>query len=144
MSTLKVCLTMLLVFGVAEAQEILNHKNVDVYRSADGQLTAESLKNVAQLREKAARQGYVTLWLTANVPFNPDTDELSDQQIAEQNQQVRNKFSEILQPLVEAGKVWHEPERPDVEGPGCLVRANASGLARLVRDTRLLNIHEVE
>ncbi len=144
MHTLKVCLTMLLIFGVAEAQEIINHKSVDVYRSADGQLTAESLKNVAQLREKAARQGYVTLWLTANVPFNPDTDELSDQQIAKQNQKVRNIFSEILQPLVDAGKVWHAAERPNVEGPGCLVRANASGLARPVRDTRLLHIHEVE
>ena len=143
MYTLKICLTILLIFGVAEANEGDTDTNVGVYRGADGQLTAQSQINVAQLRLKAARQGYVTLWLTANVPFNPDTDILSDQQIAEQNQEVRNKFSEILQPLVDAGKVWHAAERPNVEGPGCLVRANASGLARLVRDTRLLNIHEV-
>jgi len=133
----KVCLTAILVIGVAQAQE---HPKIDVYRDQDGQLTAEAVDNLELLKAEANLQGYVTLWLTANVPYNPETDAMSPRQIAKQNQSVRQELHKVLQPLVAAGLVWYVPERPRVEGPGRLVRANVVGLMRLVEDHRLLNI----
>lgn len=143
MRTLTTFITLLAVLGLGQANESDTHANVAIYRGTDGQLTRDSLETAQQLQDKAKIRGYVTLWLTLNVPYNPNTHELSAQQIAEQNQKVRSKFSEILQPLINAGVVWHAAERPNVEGPGCLVRANATGLSSLVQDERLLHIHEV-
>ena len=140
MHILRICLAIVFILGFAETNAENEHGNINIYRSADGQLTPDSLKNAELLENKAESQGYVILWLTANVPFNPNDDELSPTQAAAQDIQVREKFREILQPLIVAGLVWHDPARPNVEGPGCLVRANASGLARLVNDTRLRHI----
>lgn len=141
----KVCLTLILIVAVAQAQDetppdvgYWGHSTIAVYRE-NGQLTSEALQNVELLKTQANLQGYVTLWLTANVPYNPDT--MSVRQIAKQNQAVRRTLREVLQPLVAAGLVWYVPERPRIEGPGRLIQANVTGLMRLVEDDRLLHIH---
>lgn len=140
-------LILLLILGVAQGQEqtppdvgYWGHSTAAVYRE-NGQLTTEALENVELLRAQANAQDYVTLWLTANVPFNPDTDAMSARQIAQQTKSVRDTLHDVLQPLIAAGLVRYVRERPRIEGPGRMVQANVIGLMRLVNDDRLLHIH---
>ena len=70
-------------------------------------------------------------------------DELTPQEIAEQDRKVRDALDAVLQPLINAGIVWHPRSGPIMDGPGCMVRANADGVARLVADTRVLHIVDV-
>lgn len=141
MHSIKICLSILLFLGLADATEVDNHGNVDIHRDANGRLTPDSLENVKYLVRKAQREGYVALWLTADLPYNPNIDELSMREIRQQDRNVWRLFETILQPLVNDGIVWSVPERPNTEGPGCLVHANARGVTKLVRDTRLRHIH---
>jgi hypothetical protein len=68
---------------------------------------------------------------------------MTDREIAEQNEMVHDIFETVLGPLVAAGLVWHPKAGPNIAGPGCLVRANAAGVVKLVQDGRLLHIIEV-
>jgi hypothetical protein len=129
--------------GMAQSAEDGHELLWSVYRDANGQLTKQSRRFARKMQEKAEENGHITLWLTANVAFNPYMDELTDQEIAEQNEMVWKFFEAVLQPLVDRGSVWHPKAGPNIAGPGCLVRANAVGVMDLVRDSRILHIIEV-
>lgn len=113
---------------IAQAKDKRDDRIPVVYRDASGNLTKESKKFAQGMVKKAKRRGYITLWLTANVPFNPDKAQLTVQEMDDQDQRVAEMFGELLQPLVDVGAVWHPTDGPKIEGPGCLVRANASGV----------------
>lgn len=140
MAAVRICLSILLVLGIAHICLADENTSINISRDADGQLTEDSLKNVELLEGMARRQGYVVLWLTATVPFNPNEEELLPSQIVSRDNQVRYELDEVLTPLIADGLVWSDPKRPDVEGPGVSVWASSKGLASLVSDTRIRNI----
>ncbi len=115
-----------------------------VYRGEDGKLTDQSKINAVALKAIAAQQGYVTLWITANTSFNPFVGQLTDTEIAEQNARVLLTLDTVLQPLIDAGQVWHPSDGPIMKGPGCLIRARTSGVARLVKNSDVLHIVATE
>lgn len=115
-----------------------------VVRAPDGRLTKDSKHIAARIAEMATQQGHVTLWLTANTPFNPSVGELSPAEIAEQDRRVQAAFARILRPLIRSGVVWYPSSGPVIRGPGCLIQANSIGVRKLVRDKDILQIVSVD
>lgn len=149
MKTFLLALVMVMIGGlsssgnaIAKSKSAKNDVLWVVYRDAQGELTKASEKFAKKMEKKASKVGYITLWLTANIEFNPYMDELTDQEIAEQEQLVQESLNAVLQPLVDVGSVWHPDAGRYIRGPGCLIRANAVGVAQLVQDSRILHITE--
>ena len=111
-----------------------------VYHDSAGRLTETSKRNARKMRRIATRQGYIALWVTANVEFDPNVDSLSENERATQQAAAKSLLMEVLDPLVAEGSVWHPTAGPYIQGPGCIIRANAAGVTRLVRDRRILHI----
>ena len=124
----------------AGADEDQGQGNLSVYRGSSGELTKNSVENAKSMRRIARKKGYVTLFVTVDVEFEPYLDGLTATEIVAQQTRATAKLTEVLAPLVDAGVVWHGRTGPLVQGPGCLIRANAKGVARLVRDRRVLHI----
>lgn len=104
-----------------------------VYRAADGQLPPESRQNARKMQQKAARDGYITLWLLLDSEIDGQSGPLTDEEYG-------LACVEMLQPLVDRLVVWHPTNGPSNSGPVCLIRASAAGVAMLVRDERLHQI----
>ena len=103
------------------------------YRGDDGQLLPESTWAARAMYQKALDKGYITLWL-----------HMDEQTIAAlgsaSEEQFNNACVRILQPLVNRGEVWHPTQGPANNGPTCLVRASANGVASLIREARFSQI----
>ena len=133
------CLLVFVVIANADQTEP-NDGRVPIIYKIDGALTDESLYFVKVLKKRAAKDGFVTLWLTANLSFDFDFDNLTAQQIESQRQNVEAIFTAALEPLINSGLVWHPPGGPNIQGPGCIVRAKVGGIQGLVDDNRILQI----
>ena len=144
MKNLTICLIVVFAVANAIAQDVHELHGIDVYRDATGELTEESVVNLKQLEARAIKQGYVTLWLTANVPYEPDESKLSDSQRKQQDAAVQTQFDKVLRPLIDAQAVWLVDKRSNVEGPSQMVQANINGLVALAHDVRILNIYADE
>ena len=127
-------------FAFAQTPSSNEPFSVVVYRGSDGKLTYDSRKFAKQIISVAKERGYVTLWISANVDFDPRFEELSSEQIEAQADAVRASFDATLAPLIAANEVWHPPSGPQIQGPGCLVRATASGAKKLIRSEEILHI----
>ena len=103
-----------------------------VYRDARGQMTPESTQAAQKMPHKAARDGYITLWL------------LIDAQAAAappvSNDEYSRACQEILQPLVARALVSHPSGGPRNTGPVCLIRATTAGVSALLRNER---VHQI-
>lgn len=104
-----------------------------VHKTVDGRLTPESKGAAVKMRQKAASQGHITLWLLPRSADGWDPSRLTDEQHA-------LSCAEILQPLVRQGHVWHPGDEPINYGSICLVRASAAGVALLLRHASLEQI----
>ena len=128
--------------GTASSQDKIL---LSVYRDARGHITPKSKEAAKAMTKIASHNGHITLWLTLNYPFNTYFDPNTEQAAIEaQNQDVRDGFSELLDPMVSTGAVWHPQAGPFIKGPGCYVRATVAGLRRLIKDDRLLQVVAVE
>ena len=113
---------------------------VAFYRDQEGNVDANAKADGKLMSRKVREDGVITLWITTGIPFNLRFSSMSEEEVAEQNARVRESFSEILDPLVNAGSVWHPESGPFIKGPGCTVRADKDGLKALLRDDRLIQI----
>ena len=137
---LYVVLTVVILSSNVQADSGQQIATLAVYHEADGKLTKSSKNNAATMRRIAAKRGYITLWVTANVDFDPNIDDLSEAERVSQQRAATEKLMDVLQPLVDADKVWHPSAGPYIQGPGCIIRATAAGVSRLVRDSRILHM----
>ena len=110
------------------------------YRDGAGDISKQSKNDAVLMRQIAAQDGYITIWLLAGYPFNVYIDEMTDEEIGAQRSAVATEFAEILDPLVAGGSVRHPKAGPFIKGPGCLVRATVSGLNALLKDDRIVQI----
>ena len=130
----------LLAAMVIVAPAFAEERPLIYYWEPDGTISEQSRENAQEMRDVAKEQGYVTLWLVLNYPFNVYFDDMSPEEIAEQRANVAQGFQEILTPLIAAGEVWNRSDGPYIRGPGIAVRATDKGLRSLLRDTRILQI----
>jgi hypothetical protein len=110
------------------------------YRTAEGEVSAYTRDQAKQMLKFAKENGYITLWLVLNYPYNVDREEMTPDEIATQRSNVVSGFSDILDPLVAQGDAWYPPSGAFIKGPGCTVRATPKGLKQLLDDTRLYQI----
>ena len=135
-----ICLSLLAAALAISSLSYAGNPILVYYWEPDGSISEQSKDNAMEMRNIAKEQGYVTLWLVLNYPFNVYFDEMTPEEIAEQQQNVALGFEEILDPLVASGDVWHRTEGPFIKGPGIAVRATDKGLRSLLRDDRILQI----
>ena len=103
-----------------------------VYRDAQGQLTRDSIQAAQKMRRKAARDGYITLWLLI------DSNQAGEPAVS--NDEYNRACQEILQPLVARALVSHPSGGPRNTGPVCLIRATTAGVSALLRNER---VHQI-
>ena len=139
-----VCVALSLSLGVLDDSPAFGNQILAHYRGPDGMVTTQSKSNAQIMHQIAKDQGHVTLWLTLNYPFNYYFDELTPEEIAEQEIEVVQGFNEILDPLVEDEDVWHRSAGPYIMGPGIAVRATDKGLRELLKDERLFQVVAIE
>lgn len=125
---------------VSADKNTVSQDSVPIVNRVDGVLTEDSIQFIKFMKKTAAKNGYVTLWLTANISFDFDVENLTAQQIEDQEQNVEAIFLAALQPLVDNGLVWHPPGGPNIQGPGCIVRAKVGGVQQLAKDQRIIQI----
>ena len=70
------------------------------YRDASGEITAESRQHASAMRRIAGEQGYVTLWLLFDLPFNEAMHNMTEEELAEHQILVANYADEVLGTLV--------------------------------------------
>lgn len=131
----------LFLITTATGQDEHSGQSIDIYRTESGQVSNTVLEGLEILETRARQYGYVTLWLTANVLYEPDLNLISDGEAAKQDREVRKVLDKVLKPLIREGSVWVASERPGVEGPGQLVHATAEGVAALVHESEIIHIH---
>lgn len=134
---LAICLSILAMCASAAAQQ---QQTFSFFRDADGGVSRYAKYQARQMLEYAKEHGQITLWLVLAYPYNPDTENMTPEEINTQDAEVSQGLSEILNPLVARGDVWHPPSGVFIRGPGCTVRATPKGLKRLLRDERLYQI----
>jgi len=110
------------------------------YRDSAGAVSKQSKNDAVEMRKVAAQDGYITIWLLADYPFNVYRTEMTDEEIDAQRNGVASEFAEILDPLVADGRVHYPKAGPLIKGPGCLVRDTVSGLNALLNDERIVQI----
>lgn len=103
-----------------------------MYRDARAQLTPESIQAAQKMRRKAARDGYITLWLLI------DSNRAGEP--AASNDEYNRACQEILQPLVARALVSHPSTGPRNTGAVCLIRATTAGVSALLRSERVRQI----
>lgn len=130
----------ILAFFVVSMPASAENEVLVYYWEPDGSISEQSIANAQTMRRVANAQGYVSLWLLLNYPFNIYKDEMTQEEIDAQDSEVASGFNEILTPLIRRGQVSHLPEGPFIRGPGIAVRATEEGLRRLLRDQRVLQI----
>lgn len=118
----------------------VNAESIVVFRNSNGELGGASNANAKIMKQRIREDGFVTLWLTLDFPFNVNMGEMTQQEIDEQAERVSAEFDVVLDPLVDEGIVWHPRTGKFVKGPGCVVRANGKGLKHLLRDERILQL----
>jgi hypothetical protein len=120
-------------YAGAQTTPQVNTPSWIAYRGDDGQLLPESTWAARAMYQKALDKGYITLWL-----------HIDEQTIAAIGATAEEQFNQacvrILQPLVNRGEVWHPTQGPVNNGPTCLVRASANGVASLVTEVRFSQI----
>jgi hypothetical protein len=116
-----------------------------VYRDQNGRLTESSRDSAREMSRIAAKDGEVTVWLLLDYEIDLYLDPLTDQvQIDQQNEEIRSGFESVLQPMMAQGHVWHTDTGEFVFGPGCVVKANITGIRHLIRDRRIIQILAIE
>ena len=115
-------------------------ESIVYYRDFDGSVNAASKVYSKQMKQIAAKNGYVTLWLTIDYPVNVNFESMTPEELAEQEAEISAEIDTILNPLIERNKVWHPATGKFVKGPGCVVRATTAGLVHLLKDERILQI----
>ena len=147
MKDCKTVLALVLTLGLVAVGNVIAQDDAGliVYRDSNGHLTPASRESASQMTQIAAHNGEIVLWLTLNYAIDLYLDEQTDQEaIAAQDAAIHAGFAEILDPLITSGAVWYTLSGPFIRGPGCAVRANVSGLRRLIADDRILQIVAVE
>ena len=110
------------------------------YRDASGDITQESKKHANAMHKTAQEQGYVTLWVLFDLPFNESMHNMSEEELVLHQAWVTNYADEVLGTLVETNQVWHPQAGPLVFGLSCNVRATSQGLKQLLKDERIIQI----
>ena len=110
------------------------------YRNAEGEISAYTKDQAKRMLKFAEDNGYITLWLVLNYPYNVEIEDMTPEEVATQRSDVAIGFSTILNPLVANGDVWFPPSGAFIKGPGCTVRATPKGLKQLLDDARLYQI----
>lgn len=119
------------------AQEDRADSPLMISRGADGLINKESKMAVRQLSRMANQNGHVSVWVTLNYPYDPFLVNLSEQAAADQDANVRKVFDEILAPLIAKRLANHFNGEPTYSGPSLRLSLTASGLRRLIRDSRV-------
>ena len=142
--SIAVTLSLLLLCVQGNAQDVESGMGLIVYRDLSGKLTQQSKVNARSMTRIALENGYVTLSIMLNYPFNVYFDQMTETELAAQKEGVRSGFAEVLDPLVAREVVWHPESGPFIMGPNCTVRATAVGLRSLISDKRILQIVSME
>ena len=110
------------------------------YRDASGDITKESRQHARAMHKTAREQGYVTLWVLFDLPFDESMHDMTEQEMAEHEIMVATYAGEVLGRLVSRNQVWHPKTGPIIAGLGCHVRATPRGPKRLLKDERIIQI----
>jgi len=110
------------------------------YRDASGEITKESKKHAQSMHKTAQKQGYVTLWVLFDLPFNESMHNMTEEELAVHQAWVTNYADDVLGILVDRNQVWHPKAGPLIFGLGCNVRATSQGLKRMLKDERIIQI----
>lgn len=140
-SFLSILITVLAVVAASSsslAAENPQYEPPMISRTASGTLNKESVVALHRLSKAAQREGSVTVWVTLSSTYLPAfLGQLTEEQLAEQSNQVSSEFDLILDPLLLSGNVAHPRGTPMVYGPSCLIRTDKRGLKALVDDLRI-------
>lgn len=110
------------------------------YRHGNGDVNKDSKADARVMARIARRQGYVNLFVTSDFQFNLNFDEMTPEEIEDQNNRAADYMADTLAEVIASGHVWLPPEGQNVFGPGCRVQATPTGLSRLLRDERLVQV----
>ena len=130
-----ICVSILPAVSVAQSPD-----PIVFYRDGNGDVNSASMADARVMARIARRQGYVTLFVTSDFPFNLNFDELTQEEIEDQNNRAADYMAETLAEAIASGHVWLPPEGQNVFGPGCRVQATPAGLRALLRDERLVQV----
>ena len=136
----------LLVFGglLILSSSVFSDGATIFYRDASGGITKESRQHASAMHKIADKQGYVTLWLLFDLPFNEAMHTMTEDELAEHKIFVANYADDVLGTLVDTNQVWHPKAGPLVAGLGCNVRATPQGLSNLLKEKRIIQIVSVD
>lgn len=110
------------------------------YRDGNGDVNDDSRADAKVMAHIARRQGYVNLFVTSDFQFNLNFDEMTPEEIDDQNNRAADYMADILAEAIASGHVWLPLEGQNVFGPGCRVHATPTGLNALLRDRRLVQV----
>jgi len=134
-----ICLSLLpAISGAQDGDPII------FYRDGNGEVNRASQADAKVMARIARRQGYINLFLTSDFPFNLNFDEMTPDEIEDQNNRAADYLADTLSAAIASGLVWHPPEGETVYGPGCKVQAAPTGLRVLLRDERFVQVVALE
>lgn len=135
-------LTTLIVAGLLFAfSQSIADPGLVVYRGVDGELTDASVQNLKTLRNIAAREGRITIWVDFDIPFEVNPELRTPEVIAENEAARQQAKDEIIAPLVASGQASEEEiGGPGTQAPGCLVSVSQLALRTLARNPKVKHI----
>lgn len=124
---------LLIAFGALAADA-----GLVVYRGLDGRLTDMSVQNLYTLRNLAARNGRIVVWVDFDIPFEVDPALRTPEVIAENEASRQAAMAEVVAPLIATGAA----EELDLESqaPGCLLSVSQRALRDLARNPKVKHI----
>ena len=127
-------IVILILSGTIFAQD---EASLMVSRDSEGALDAESRIALTTLTNMAARSGYVRVWITLDMPYDPFLAEKSEEAAALQHDQIELSFGEVIGPMLNTGQIRYVNDDPKYSGPSLLLLATPSGLHKLIGDQRV-------
>ncbi|MEO1034941.1 MAG: hypothetical protein AAFX44_05195 [Pseudomonadota bacterium] len=115
-------------------------ENLVVFRKPSGEFSAQSRENAKAIHRIASESGYVTLSLMLKYPYDVHAENDDPEYHAQQNDDVKRQFKDLLRPYVQKGEVWLPKNGAYFSGPSTIVRASAKGFRGLVKDDRIAQI----
>ncbi|MDJ0709585.1 MAG: hypothetical protein QNJ14_04300 [Woeseiaceae bacterium] len=113
------------------------HISLIVSREAGGSINKESKESLRTLAQMARKNGYMRVWVTLDIPYDPFLAERSEQGAAVQQERLDGLFDQVLNPMLADGEVQYENGKREYRGPSLLLKVTRRGLFRLVDDRRV-------
>lgn len=112
-------------------------------RALDGTWPQEAISQAETMSHRvseASRKDELILWVTLGVPFNPDFDALTDEEIKSQQRSVEEMAVNVMRPFIEAGVARYYDNQLDVHGQGFRAVVSPSVLRELMSDPIIIQI----